>query len=398
MRLRLNFLLGRFAGGVWGIGKRFKKKPPEDTPVSDGIQFGGNKLKGETYEEKTETKKSDLKAFPTVSDIANFPDVSKGFPIISSFNNKIVSPSKFFLKMGKIKAHKQGAYAGKHARVVTTLHRGKPYGWKIPHGKAVDIHIPATIREAARKQQIRKKSPHTALTIYLEDVREKLRIYKAPLTMVFLIDLSGSMLFNLEAIKEALLKLHSDAYRFRDRVGIVALKGMSAVVVQHPVTNLRVVANKLVNLRISGYTPLATGMLKAWEVLKEAKRRDSSTIPVMVIITDGSANVPLNRSLETGSIRQIEETQVIIREYEDLAVKDVIAVSKMIKHEGIQTIVVNTNPHLYGRETYGFAVTEAISVITNGSHYAIGRAATQTELVQNMIEKIKEEQSKIVSV
>ena len=395
MRLRLNFFLGRFTGGVWGMGKRFKKKPPEDAPVSEGIQIGGDKLQGETYEEKVETKKGNVKAFPTVSDIADFSEVSKGFPIIGSFNNKVASPSKFFLKMGKIKAHKQGAYAGKHARAVTTLHRGKPYGWKIPHEKAVDIHIPATIREAARKQQIRKKSPQTALTIYLEDVREKLRLYKAPLTMVFLIDLSGSMLFNLEAIKEALLRLHGDAYRFRDRVGIVALKGMSAIVVQHPITNLRVVANKLVNLRISGYTPLATGMLKAREVLREAKRRDSSTIPVLVIITDGSANVPLKRSLETGEVRQIEETSVIIRDYEDLAVKDVMAVSKMIKHEGIQTIVINTNPHLYGRETYGCAVTQVISVITNGSHYAIGRAATKTELVRNMIERIKEEQSKI---
>jgi magnesium chelatase subunit D len=203
------------------------------------------------------------------------------------------------------------------------------------------------------------------------------------------------MLLNLEAVKEALLKLHSDAYRYRDRVGIVALKGMGAVIVQHPITNLRVVANKLVSLRISGYTPLATGMLKAWEVLKEAKRRDPSTIPLMIIITDGNANVPLKRSLETGEVRRIEEVRVIVREYEDLATRDVISVSKMIKREGIRTIIINTNPHMYGRETYGFAVTDIISAITGGSHHIVGRLATREDVVKNMVERIREDQQKI---
>jgi len=215
--------------------------------------------------------------------------------------------------------------------------------------------------------------------------------------MIFVVDLSGSMLLNLEAVKEALLKLHGNAYRFRDKVGIVALKGTSAVVVQHPITNLRVVANKLLNLRISGYTPLAAGMLKAWEILKEAKRRDSSTVPVMVLITDGSANVPLKRSIETGEARLIEEVRIIVREYEDLAIKDVTSVAKMIRREGIHTIVVNTNPHLYGKETYGLLVTKIISLITNGSHHVIGRLTTREDMIKNMIENIREDQTKIIS-
>jgi len=395
-RARLMFFMSRFTGGAWGIAKRLKKSP-KDAPVTDGLQVGGDKLQGETYEEKIQKKKIGTKAIPTVSDVAKFTDVSKGHSIISGLEKKVVSPSKFFLKMGKIKTRKQGVYAGKHAQAITTLHKGKPYGWRIPHGKPTDIHLPATIREAARKQKNRQKHLETALKISLEDVREKLRTHKAPLTMIFLIDLSGSMLLNLEAVKEALLKLHSDAYRSRDRVGIVALKGLRADVGQHPITNLRVVANKVVNLRISGYTPLATGMLKTWEVLKEAKRRDPSTVPVMVVITDGSANVPLKRSLETGEVRQIEEVRVIVREYEDLAVKDVMSASRRIKKEGIHTIVINTNPHMYGRETYGFLVTEAIASITKGSHHVIGRLTTDKDIVENMIERIREDERKITN-
>ena len=396
MKLRLTFFLDRFMGGVWGWGRRLKKSP-KNAPVTDGLQVGGNKLQGETYEDKTVAKKKgDMKAFPTVSNAAKPTDITHGRLIFTSIEKRIVSPSKFFLKMGKIKTRRQGIYAGRHATAITTLQKGKPYGWKLPHGKPSDIHLPATIREAARKQKLRQKPLETALRITFADVREKLRSYKAPLTMVFVVDLSGSMLFNLEAVREALLRLHGDAYRCRDRVGIVALRDLSAVVVQHPITNLRVVANKLVNMRVSGFTPLAAGMYKAWEVLKEARRRDPSTIPVMVIITDGSANVPLRRNPETGAIRDIDEIKVAVREYEDMAVDDVGSISRIVKREGIHTIVVNTNPHMYGRETYGFFVTERIAQVTNGTHHAIGRLTREKELVENMIDGIIEDRRSIV--
>jgi Mg-chelatase subunit ChlD len=355
--------------------------------MTEGFQVGSNTLKGETYEENFEKKKGELKGIPTVSGAIGQPNVSEGHKILSSLTGKVSSPSKFFIKMGGIRVKGPRPSVGKHAKSVTATHRGKPYGWKFPKGKPVDIHLPASIRAAAKKQKIREETSGLALELCLEDIREKLRIYKAPVTMVFVVDLSGSMLLNVEAVKEALLRLHSDAYRLRDRVGIVALKDTGAVVVQHPITNLRVVAKKLLDLRISGFTPLAAGMLKALEVLKEAKRRDPSTIPVMVIITDGGANVPLKRALETGEFRQIEEARIIVREYEDLAVQDVITVSKMIRREGINTIVINTNPHFYGRETYGFIVTETIALITRGSHHAIGKLTTKTEMIQNMITK-----------
>jgi magnesium chelatase subunit D len=389
------FRLTRFLGGVFfAIGKRLKKGSKE-MPLTDSIQVGSDKLRGETYEESVGKQKGELKGIPTVGNAAAQPRVSEGLPFLGNLKTRITSPSTFFLKMEKIKGKGQSAHAGRRAQTVTSLHRGKPYGWKLPHGKPMDVHLPATIREAARRQKNRQKPLETALRINLEDVREKLRLYKAPLTMVFVVDLSGSMLFNLDAVKEALLKLHKDAYRYRDRVGIVALKDTGAIVVQHPITNLMVVVNRLVNLRVSGFTPLAAGMMKAWTVLKEAKRRDPSTVPVMVIITDGSANVPLQRSLETGEVRHIEEVHIIVRDYEDLAVEDVMSVAKMIKREGIHTIVVNTNPHMYGHETYGFNVTEALALKTRGSHHAIGTLTTKEHMINDMIEEIREDERRI---
>jgi len=394
-RLKLNFLLGRFTGGVWGIGKRLKNAP-KDAPETDAIQAGGDKLQGQMYEKKATEKDSQSKAYPTVSETANSMKFSQGFTLLSGLEHRIVSPSKFFLTMSKVKTRKTSVNTGKHAQTVTSQNRGRPYGWKMPHGKPSDIQLPATIREAARRQAGREKPLNLALSISLEDIRENLRVDKASMTMVFVVDLSGSMLYNVEAVREALLRLHGDAYRSRDRVGIVALKGLSAEVVQHPITNLRVVANKLVSMRISGFTPLAAGMYKGWEVLKEAKRRSPSTVPVMVIVTDGSANVPLKKSIETGEVRQIDENLAAVREYEDLAASDAYAVAKMVKREGIHAVVVNTNPHIYGRESYGFGVTERIAILTGGTHHAIGVLTTEKEMIDNMIKHVREDQRAIV--
>jgi magnesium chelatase subunit D len=286
----------------------------------------------------------------------------------------------------------KSGFSGKRAEVTTRVGRGRASGWRFPKAKPRDIHLPATIRAAARKRKNLKKGLETALQINLQDVREKLRRLKAPMTIIFVLDLSGSMLLKVEAIKKSILKLHGDAYHFRDRVGIVALKDTGAIVAQHPITNLRVVANKLVGLKIGGFTPLAAGMLKAWEVLRESKRRAPSTIPVMVIITDGSANVPLSKSLETGQVRSIDENGIIVREYEDLAVSDTVSVSKMIRREGFHTIVINTNPHIYGRETYGLTVTELITKNTQGRLHMMGRMRDEQMLVENIIEKVAEGQ------
>jgi len=398
LQLKLMLSFNRIFGGVmFGIGKRLKKHPQKGTMVQ-GYQFGSDKLRGEIQEEGETKRAKDEKGYPTVSDVAKKTEVSEGVAITESLRGKLVSPSQFFLRIDKMKVGKksESPYSGKRALTVTSLHKGKPYGWKFPKGTPSDIHLFATIRAAAKKQKFREATNQTAIGIGSEDVREKLRLCKTRLTMVFVVDLSGSMLISIDAMKEALLQLHNDAYRCRDRVGIVALKGMSAVVVQHPITNLRVVANKLVNMKISGYTPLATGMLKALEVLKEEKRRDPSATLAMVIITDGSANVPLVRSLETGEVRNIDEVRVITREYEDLAVKDVISVSKLIKREGIRTIIINTNPHLYGRETYGLIVTHLAAKITGGTHHEIGKLTAREQLAQDIIERIKEDQRKII--
>ncbi len=48
------------------------------------------------------------------------------------------------------------------------------------------------------------------------------------------------------------------------------------------------------------------------------------------------------------------------------------------------------------RETYGFIVAETIALITRGSHHAIGKLTTKTEMIQDMITKLREDQRRII--
>jgi magnesium chelatase subunit D len=412
---RAFFMFNRIFGApVFAKGKRLRKGL-KDAPVVDGAVKGGKVKTSETTEMQEKDLGKDAKATPAIGSEPQKTDAAKDFSLlitrapipsvssavgIAQLNQGVSALAKFkesFLAAFRLsqkprgKTKKPRVHIGKRAETVTTLHRGRPYGWRFPDGKPRDIHIPATIRAAAAKQREREKPSDKALQISLHDIREKLRLYRAPMTIIFVIDLSGSMLMNIEALKTAILNSHKEAYRSRDRVGIVAVKDTGAVVVQHPITNLRVVAGKLGGLKVSGFTPLAAGMLKAREVLKEAKRRDKATIPVMIIMSDGSANVPLSRSMTTGEIRRFDEVDIAVRKYEDWAIDDVLAVSKVIKKEGINTIVVNTNPRLYGRETYGFVVTRSIASITQGALHEVGRLATEDQFVQRIVKDIGED-------
>ncbi len=114
-------------------------------------------------------------------------------------------------------------------------------------------------------------------------------------------------------------------------------------------------------------------MLKALEVLKEAKRRDISTIPVMVIISDGDANVPLRKDLQTGEIREFDPLDVAFFKHEKEAVRDVISVAEMMKKEAVYTVVINTlSISTTGApRTSGSITTEMIASITNGIHHEV---------------------------
>jgi magnesium chelatase subunit D len=359
------FGLRRFLGkgALMKPAKLQKDSDVEKFSVEDSNQ--GNAL----FSHGSKPKKGGKAALFTSETKWGTPNLTSGKPIVDKIRESKLLPFKYLFKT-KNTSRRPASNVGKRAEAITTTHRGKVRGWKIPYGRPTDVYLPATIRAAARLQRFRKKPTDTALAICLEDVREKLRVYRAPMTIVFVLDLSESMLSHINDIKEALLKLHNDAYRFRDKVGLVAFKEMGAVVAHHPTTNLKLVSNTLLRLGMNGYTPLADGMLKALDVLKEANRTDLSTIPAMVVITDGETNVPFKKDLQTGEIREINPVDAAFFKYEEEAIKDVTTISEMIKRENIYTVVINMTPASIGPHGSSDATTtRMIASITGGMYY-----------------------------
>jgi len=361
--------------------KDMGKAKKSGEPDSESFTERSTNLRKGSFLLDSEIEKGGKSAPLTPSSGLSDVDVTKGTGFIDRIRESKLANLKFRFKPRKISKH-AAPNVGKRAEAITAIHRGRTRGWKMPTRKPSDIHFPATIRAAARMQKFRDRPKDAAIALHKEDVREKLRIYRAPMTMVFVLDLSESMLDSVDEIKEVMLKLHTDAYRYRDKVGLVTFKETGAVVAQHPTTNLKLVANRLLKLRMSGFTPLAAGMQKALEVLRESKRRDLSTIPAMIIITDGDANVPLKRDLQTGDIRGFDKLSAAFYKYryEDEAIKDVLSVSQLIKKEGIHTVVINPLPASPGLlAASGSVTTQMITSITDGTHYETSKGMVKCD-------------------
>ena len=119
-------------------------------------------------------------------------------------------------------------------------------------------------------------------------------------TTVFCVDASGSAaLERLAEAKGAVELLLAEAYVRRDRVALVAFRGSGAELVLPPTRSLTRAKRGLSGLPGGGGTPLAAGIDAALNVALGVRR--SGSRPVIVLLTDGRANVA--RSGEGGRAR-----------------------------------------------------------------------------------------------
>jgi magnesium chelatase subunit D len=154
-----------------------------------------------------------------------------------------------------------------------------------------DLAFDATIRAAAPHQRNRPKRD-VAIAIEDSDIREKVRRMKSGCLMLFVVDASGSMGTRLMTeTKAAMISLLLDAYQRRDKVALVTFKGNSAEVLLPPTNSIDLAKKLLEDLPAGGKTPLGHGLLKAHELLMNHMRRENQTTPLMVLISDGEANV-----------------------------------------------------------------------------------------------------------
>ena len=195
---------------------------------------------------------------------------------------------------------------GKRSRTRVSRKQGR-YITSRPAHRVTDLALDATLREAAvyqrerheqREQQERlepAEAPQRRVILRRKDLRQKVRVRKTRNAVCFVVDASWSMAAEerMRATKAAVLSLLRDAYQRRDQVGLVSFQRDYATLLL-PLTNSIELAQKyLQTMPTGGKTPLSRGLLMGYEVLERARKRDSEVIPLMVLLTDGQANVAM---------------------------------------------------------------------------------------------------------
>jgi magnesium chelatase subunit D len=136
-----------------------------------------------------------------------------------------------------------------------------------------------------------------AVLLERDDLRQKVRETRQSNLILFVVDASGSMAARdrMSAAKGAALALLLDAYRKRDQVGLVAFRGRGAELLLPPTNSVDLAERRLRELPTGGRTPLADGLALARQTVERYLAGRPAAVPLLVVITDGRANVALGQ-------------------------------------------------------------------------------------------------------
>ncbi len=259
----------------------------------------------ETEQREDEPQESDGNEDPGERSFENNDEVNKKQENsrkeeIESPSSSTDSPEDIIADIGKTFAVKQLTTtpdkilrkgSGRRSLSKTQENRGRYVGSTMPRGENYDLAFAATLRAAAPYQKRRNKRGK-ALIVEKQDIRTKIRKKGIGHTILFVVDASGSMgaQERMTATKGAVLSLLLDAYRKRDRVGMVAFRKDRAELLLQPTKSVELAYKRLAKLPTGGRTPLAQGLTLAYEILLGELVKDPDIVPVMVLVSDGRAN------------------------------------------------------------------------------------------------------------
>jgi magnesium chelatase subunit D len=186
---------------------------------------------------------------------------------------------------------------GRRSRAIAS--DGRRVGAQRPTGTVSSLHLVETLRAAAGRVPSRR--PGGGVILRPEDLRTAVREGREANLVLFCVDASGSMAARrrMTQVKTAILSLLLDAYRRRDKVGLITFRGDRADLVLPPTRSVEIAARRLEELPAGGRTPLAEGLLEAAAVLTRERIRDPRLRPLLVVVTDGRAtggDDPVGRS------------------------------------------------------------------------------------------------------
>lgn len=252
--------------------------------------------------------------------------------------------------------------AGRRSETLVEGKRGRYVRFKMPDGPVNDVAIAPTLRAAAldaRDGRLEVKKRH---------LRQKVRRRRISTLICLVLDASGSMDSSprVEAIKKVVHALLLDAYQRRDKVSLITYSGTEAEVIVPFTSSVERAKQYMEEISYGGMTPLAQGMLSGLRVLLAEGKREPMASPIMVLVTDGTANVPL---LFGGNVR-----------------REISQVCQYLENEGINLMVIDIGE-------------EEDSLARDIAEEAGGRYCHLPELAHETIyNAIKDERDKVTSL
>ncbi|KAJ1422540.1 hypothetical protein B484DRAFT_305955, partial [Ochromonadaceae sp. CCMP2298] len=199
---------------------------------------------------------------------------------------------------------RQKAGKGGKSGILFSRDRGRYLRPVMPKdGEPLRVAIDATLREAAKHQGSRRIEAQAKgldpARIYLEpsDIRAKLMARKAGSLLIFAVDASGSMALNrMNAAKGAAVGLLTEAYQSRDKICLIPFQGNSAEVLLPPTRSISMAKQRLDVMPCGGGSPLAHALTQSVRTGLNAMSAGDVGRCVIILISDGRANVPLDVS------------------------------------------------------------------------------------------------------
>lgn len=199
--------------------------------------------------------------------------------------------------------------------------------------------------------------PDHKLTLSKDDLLMWQMHAKVSMTLVLIIDASASTRHFLRIIAHTLALLYRDAYRKKDKIGLIIFKENEAQILIHPTRNYQLVLGSLVRIEPSGWTPLASGLEKAYTTLKEELRREREMIPCAVLVSDCFPE-PL--------------THKYPNLFEEPAYQDVLRIANLFQREKIPIVVINPYHNLDDEKSnHGTKLGLSIARISNGKYFGV---------------------------
>ncbi len=175
--------------------------------------------------------------------------------------------------------------AGRRSRAQTRS--GLRIGVVASAAEGAGLHLTGTVFAAAKNGG----RGSGRLRLCAEDLRWAVREGRESNLVLFVVDMSGSVAARerMQSVKTAILSLLLDAYRRRDRIGLITFRGSTATLALPPTKSVDIAARRLDDLPAGGRTPLAEGLLETLDVTRREQLRDPSCRPLLIVITDARA-------------------------------------------------------------------------------------------------------------